>query len=263
MSMMARPSRAFTLIELLVVIAIIALLMAIIVPAFAKAKESARELVCKSHLSNIGLGVTMFLQDNDWKPIDSHRNNGFYWYDAAGKVRPVTDGEAYWGVGYISFVKEPEVFGCPSFRSVADLEGVIYNVNPRLIYNAAYSINSWLFLTDLNNTTKTRPTVSTIHHPAEFIICHDHVEPKIEQGAIDMFHNSGEGTMNLTHYRQGGARSKFYRGIFRHNIRSNGAFETQGRANILWLDAHVTTLQETTGDDVPEWWYSGNCPHDH
>jgi len=259
--MMARQSRAFTLIELLVVIAIIALLMGILMPALARARESARELVCKSHLGNIGLGMTMFLQDNDWKPVNSHDNNGFFWYDAAGKIRPVTDGEAYWGVGYISWVKEPKVFGCPSFRSVA--EGLIYNVNPKLIYNAAFSINSWLFLTDLNDTNKVRPTVSTIRHPANFVICHDHAEPKIEQGAMDMFHNNGAGTMNLTHYREGGARAKFYRGIFRHHIRSNETYRTDGEANILWLDAHVTSQHETTGDDFPAWWYNGNCPHDH
>ena len=64
----------------------------------------------------------------------------------------------------------------------------------------------------------------------------------------------------LPAYRQGGGRAKFYRGIFRHNIRTSNAFETQGRANILWLDAHVTTLQETTGDDVPKWYYSGKKP---
>ncbi len=256
---MARHPRAFTLIELLVVIAIIALLMAIIMPSLSKARESARGIVCKSHLGNIGLGMTMFLQDNDWKPINNSGNNGFFWYDNNGKLRPVSDGQAYWGVAYISYVKDPKVFGCPSFRSVA--EGLIYDVDPKLIYDAAFSISTWFFV-DMD-ASKARSTVSTIRHPAEFVICHDHVEPKIEQGSNDMFHNDGLGTMNLKHYRQGGARAQFYRGIFRHNIRSNALYETQGRANILWLDAHVTTQQETTGNDFPKWWYSGKCPHNH
>jgi prepilin-type N-terminal cleavage/methylation domain-containing protein/prepilin-type processing-associated H-X9-DG protein len=60
--------------------------------------------------------------------------------------------------------------------------------------------------------------------------------------------------------REGGARAKFYRGIFRHNIRSRNTFETKGRANVLWLDAHVTPVQETTGDDFPRWWYTGVRP---
>ena len=255
---MTRKSGAFTLIELLVVIAIIALLMAIIMPALAKAKESAREIICKAHLGNIGLGLTMFLQDNDMKPADNSRTNGFFWYNTAGVMRPVTDKDAYWGVAYISYVKEPKVFGCPSYRAVAEL---IYPDDPKLIFEAAFSLSQW-FYWDLD-ANKLRGSLSTIRHPAEFIICHDHVEPKIEQGSMDMFHNNGPGTMNLTHYRQGGGRSRFYRGIFRHNIRSNDAFQTNGRANILWLDAHVSTLHETTGDDVPKWWYSGKCPHNH
>jgi len=256
---MTHQSRAFTLIELLVVIAIIALLMGILMPSLSRARESARGIVCRSHLGNIGLGMTIFLQDNDWKPINNSANNGFFWYDAAGNLRRATDGEAYWGVSYISYVKDPAVFGCPSFRSVA--EGLIYNVDPKLIYNAAFSINSWVFR-DLD-ASKDRPTLGTVRHQAEFVICHDHVEPKVEQDNQDMFHNNGVRTMNLTHYRASGSRAKFYRGIFRHNIRSNEPFETQGKANILWLDAHVTTQEETTGDDFPKWWYSGNCPHDH
>jgi len=61
----------------------------------------------------------------------------------------------------------------------------------------------------------------------------------------------------LTHYRQGGDRAEFYRGIFRHNIRRSDKFRTGGRANILWLDGHVESLEETTGDDVSEEWYTG------
>jgi len=225
-------------------------------PSLQKAKESAREVRCRSNLKNIGLGLTLFLQDSDSKPFDNGSTNGFYWYDNAGKLRSTTDGDAYWGVAYLNYVKNPAVFGCPSFRSVA--EGLIYNVSPKLIYNAAYGLSRYFFWDP--KTQKTRTTVATIKKQGEFIVTHDHVEPKVEQGSNDMLHNDGPGTMNLKHYRQGGGRAKFYRGIFRHNIRANDAFRTEGRANILWLDAHVTTLEETTGDDVPEWWYSGNRP---
>src|SRR6476620_3915205 len=57
--------RAFTLIELLVVIAIIAILAALLVPAVARTKESGRGAACISNLRQIGIAVTLYIQDNN------------------------------------------------------------------------------------------------------------------------------------------------------------------------------------------------------
>lgn len=72
--------------------------------------------------------------------------------------------------------------------------------------------------------------------------------------------NDQRGAMNLTSYREGGSRSQTYRQIFRHNMRYADLYRTGGRANLLWLDGHVTTLDETTGDNVPLRWYTGDRP---
>ena len=57
--------RAFTLIELLVVIAIIAILVARLLPALAKAEEQAQKIICTSNLKQIALGFVLFQHDYD------------------------------------------------------------------------------------------------------------------------------------------------------------------------------------------------------
>jgi len=234
----------FTLIELLVVIAIIALLLAILLPSYRRAKERVRETICKSNLRNVGVAILMYLEGNEHRLGDPRNANGFLWYDSSGRVRKTSDGSAYWGVVYIDYLKETKIFGCPSLRRVPE---VIYNVDPASIQEAAFGLNG--YARGINTLD--------IKRQSEFIICHDHVEPRFEQDSADMFFNNGPGTKNLTQYREGSARARFYRDIFRHNIRYHETFRTGGRANILWLDGHVSALEETTGDDVPKRWYTG------
>ena len=57
--------RAFTLIELLVVIAIIAILVALLLPALAGAKEQGRRTSCRNNMRQLILGVVMYGDDNE------------------------------------------------------------------------------------------------------------------------------------------------------------------------------------------------------
>jgi len=244
---LGRPGQrrgGFTLIELLVVIAVIAVLLAVLMPALRRAKEQGRQAVCQSNLRNVAIALMLYANDNNYALADCNTTNGFLWFDSTRHYRTTSDPDAYWAVAYITYMKETKVCGCPSFRNVAEL---IYPGDPKRIWEAAFGLNSNL----------SRKKVTAFKNTSQFIICHDHVEPKMEQGSTDMFYNDGPGTLNLKAYRTGGARARFYPGIFRHSPRSSNAQKTGGRANMLWLDAHVSALAETTGDDVPSRWYTG------
>lgn len=54
---------AFTLVEVLVVISIIALLLAILIPSMARARENARSVVCRSNLTEWGRMMLIYTED--------------------------------------------------------------------------------------------------------------------------------------------------------------------------------------------------------
>jgi prepilin-type N-terminal cleavage/methylation domain-containing protein/prepilin-type processing-associated H-X9-DG protein len=97
--------RGFTLIELLVVIAIIAILAAILFPVFAQAREKAREAACLSNVKQLGLALQMYAQDYD-ETLPNHAQ------DTDKFLAP--NAPANWAKGLQSYVKNTQVFSCPS-----------------------------------------------------------------------------------------------------------------------------------------------------
>jgi prepilin-type N-terminal cleavage/methylation domain-containing protein/prepilin-type processing-associated H-X9-DG protein len=99
--------RGFTLIELLVVIAIIAILAAILFPVFAKAREKARQTSCLNNVKQLALGILQYSQDFD--------ENFPYYCGFDNAVFPNGQvGANYWPNRIYPYVKNVQVFNCPS-----------------------------------------------------------------------------------------------------------------------------------------------------
>lgn len=80
-----KKQQAFTLIELLVVIAIIAILAAILFPAFAQAREKARQVSCASNMRQLTLAFMQYTEDYDeMLPLSGQNSNAFPGPSTAG-----------------------------------------------------------------------------------------------------------------------------------------------------------------------------------
>ena len=148
-----RGRRGFTLIELLVVIAIIALLAALLLPALARAKLSAKRVGCINNQKQLATVWLIYATDNnDWLV-----NNGEY-YPASTTTRLWIQGafaytEATTNTAYIldtkyalfaNYLKTTKVYLCPTDRQTVKIGAQIL---PKL---RSYSLNAYLGWVDVS-----------------------------------------------------------------------------------------------------------------
>jgi prepilin-type N-terminal cleavage/methylation domain-containing protein len=92
----ASRKAGFTLVELLVVIAIIALLMSILMPALARVRQQAKDVLDRSNLKQWGLIFSMYTED-------------FEGYFSEGAYQ-----DTLWTDTTLPYYKDPKILLCPS-----------------------------------------------------------------------------------------------------------------------------------------------------
>ncbi len=162
--------KGFTLIELLVVIAIIAILAAILFPAFVGAREKARQASCISNLSQLTKSMKMYLDDwqqrypgpgvlnemalwggnaggnrnGSWMWFKgTWTNTGGFWYNNPGPpptVKWTWRAEPSWGSLWRYTNKARKIYVCPSDKhskvgwwTNQGLFALSYDVNSSLV----------------------------------------------------------------------------------------------------------------------------------
>ena len=132
--------RAFTLIELLTVIAILAILMALVLPSLASAREKGLRAACLSNLRQMGIAIHVYASDNDGKipygpkappftsPLDLYPSTG-----APTSLISLGNGAPV-GLGLLlkeHLCNQPKALFCPSSDQPLDANTQLANVGTR------------------------------------------------------------------------------------------------------------------------------------
>lgn len=152
--MSQRNRAAFTLVELLVVIGIIAVLIGVLLPALAKARESANALKCASNLRSVGQGLALYVAQYKGTLPTSYLYRGMTLDVSSGSETPATasDGYVHWSSYLYGTGAVPkDAFRCPSLNNgglpptnttadnldagqVNDVAGVVDDQTTRIAY---------------------------------------------------------------------------------------------------------------------------------
>ncbi len=140
MARVTHGRNAFTLVELLVVIGIIAILIAVLLPALAKARDQAKTVQCMSNLRQIGVAILAYAADNKGQVVP-----GSVRANLANPANPKTEVENYAtllvNTRYIisptqedpnpgqSSSPSPNVFRCPNVNDEVNTKDTLGNID--------------------------------------------------------------------------------------------------------------------------------------
>jgi prepilin-type N-terminal cleavage/methylation domain-containing protein/prepilin-type processing-associated H-X9-DG protein len=140
-------STGFTLIELLVVIAILAILMALLFPALARAKSKSQQVACFSNLRQIGIAFELTLSDNNERFPDRRDLKTALGYRPWATWPPSDPRGAWAAVVLASQLPGHGVWGCPALEG-SSLRQVLQVEQLSVPADANSAVRYWLWRFD-------------------------------------------------------------------------------------------------------------------
>jgi prepilin-type N-terminal cleavage/methylation domain-containing protein/prepilin-type processing-associated H-X9-DG protein len=220
--------RGFTLVELLVVIAIIALLLGILLPSLAHARELARRVACAANTRSLGLALSYYTNDSDeWlpaaEPSDRAEISPLHWFMNEKFLDGVDVSLEYAGDGSLigPASKRGSVLTCPSHdKAMSTRPMPTFSPESKdRDYGLSYGMNGTFGLGG-------RPDQTEYRRLTEFEI------PSSVCALADSWgHWQSQGVI-------------FYRACVEDNL----TYRHLGTANVVYLDSHVQFVRP---EDVP------------
>jgi prepilin-type N-terminal cleavage/methylation domain-containing protein/prepilin-type processing-associated H-X9-DG protein len=257
---------AFTLVELLVVIAIISILVALILPPLARAKESARTAGCRSNLRQLGIAFQLYRHDFDAYPP--------WWAQA---IVPYVGEKQRSPIGWYSQASASfnSVYNCPSYDSLPGWHRFYPPVCGSYSYNSGGAGGNFPYAYSglgLGGIRATPPhgdwslipaiREARVVYPENMIAMADSILDHNFYNGVNYF--QGEWNLYLMNIPSWSARdwpgttvAGWRDGVYqrRHNA----------RFNVLFCDAHVESLKIddflSIRDEILKRWNNDGLPH--
>jgi prepilin-type N-terminal cleavage/methylation domain-containing protein/prepilin-type processing-associated H-X9-DG protein len=232
----ARPShaehrmkrRAFTLVELLVVIGIIAVLIGILLPTLAKARESGNRLTCLSNLRQIGTALVMYTNAAKGlipvppkKAVDQF--DAFWFCDGGSRTAPALNDIGRYGLGpYLKLSPQNyRVLICPSDQQVTSRKPNDY-------------IFSYVFNRFMNGNTGTAiKKITEVRNSAQKIWMYEEDGATIDDGNGEMW-TTNWGNADLLSIRHDEKGKKMP-----DSANSSGVPNSARKGNVAFCDGHA------------------------